>query len=175
MRTQWLVAVTSASLVAICASLPGAAEEHTAKGLTLAVSVPAAGACLTEPTVDPIAPSPVPLEPCGFCTGVDFCPREGVRCSWQGTCEKGPDRCCHYSCQCDATCTSVSQLEEACAIQVPTCPQCPPRTVCQVSYCGAEGIRCTFNNTCGAGGCCNYDCAPDATCTLPDPVPPNAC
>ncbi|MBI3451205.1 MAG: S8 family serine peptidase [Acidobacteria bacterium] len=51
-------------------------------------------------------------------------------------------------------------------------PACGP---CVVSYCAGEGSRCTFNDTCGAGGCCNYTCAPDATCGAPDPCPSGAC
>jgi hypothetical protein len=46
---------------------------------------------------------------------------------------------------------------------------------CEVSYCSGEGVRCTFNNTCGVGGCCNYSCAADPTCLGPDPCPLNAC
>jgi arylsulfatase A-like enzyme len=44
------------------------------------------------------------------------------------------------------------------------------------SYCSGEGVRCTWNGTCGGGGgCCNYSCASDPTCTLPDPCPENMC
>lgn len=47
---------------------------------------------------------------------------------------------------------------------------CPPG-----SYCQEEGIRCTHDGTCGPGGCCNYSCATDWTCTGPDPCPENVC
>jgi hypothetical protein len=53
-----------------------------------------------------------------------------------------------------------------------TIRKCGP---CQVSYCGGESSRCTWNNTCGAGACCNYTCAYDPTCIAPDPIPPGAC
>jgi hypothetical protein len=46
---------------------------------------------------------------------------------------------------------------------------------CVVDYCGAANSRCTFNDTCGAGGCCNYTCSFDPTCTAPDPCPSGAC
>ena len=46
---------------------------------------------------------------------------------------------------------------------------------CVVSYCGGPSSRCTFNNTCGVGACCNYTCNYDPTCTAPDPIPPGAC
>lgn len=51
-------------------------------------------------------------------------------------------------------------------------PQCG---TCQTSYCSEEGVRCTFNSTCGPSGCCNYTCVTDWTCEGPDPCPPNAC
>jgi len=175
MHARRLVAVTSVSLVFLGAPLLGAEGKPTEEELTLPTGVSEAGACVSFPSELSLSPAPIPLQSCGFCGGEDFCPQEGVRCSWQGTCEPGPNHCCNYSCQCDAACTSVSQPEEACSFEVPTCPQCPPRTLCQVSYCGDEGIRCTFSGTCGAGGCCGYDCAPDAGCTAPDPLPPNAC
>jgi hypothetical protein len=55
-------------------------------------------------------------------------------------------------------------------------PQSPPPCgPCVVSFCQGEGGRCTFNDTCGAGGCCHYTCGPDPTCTAADPVPPGAC
>lgn len=163
MKISLCVPVLAAALVASFAALPGTAEAQLP------------GVCAELPAGPPLGSSPVQIQGCGFCSGEDFCPQEGVRCSWLATCTRGPDRCCEYVCECDESCTSVSQPEEACSFVTPTCPECPPRTVCQVSYCGGEGIRCTFDNTCGAGGCCNYACAPDATCTLPDPVPPNAC
>ena len=50
------------------------------------------------------------------------------------------------------------------------CGPCTPS-----SYCLEEGMRCTWNNTCGAGGCCNYTCTVDPSCTLPDPCPENMC
>lgn len=46
---------------------------------------------------------------------------------------------------------------------------------CQASYCSGEGVRCTWNNSCSAGGCCTYTCTSDPSCTLPDPCPGNAC
>jgi hypothetical protein len=46
---------------------------------------------------------------------------------------------------------------------------------CQSSYCSDEGIRCTWNSTCGVNGCCNYTCSADPSCTGPDECPPNAC
>jgi len=50
------------------------------------------------------------------------------------------------------------------------CGPCTPS-----SYCSGEGLRCTWNNTCGAGGCCNYTCTVDPSCTAPDPCPENVC
>jgi hypothetical protein len=174
MRINLSVVVTATSLMVFFGAFAGAAAEPPASWPALA-AIAQAGLCSTSSVALPVAPSPVPVQSCGFCDGGDFCPQAGVRCSYLGTCTSGQNHCCNYSCFCDATCTSVSQNGQACAFQVPSCPTCPPRTLCQVSYCGGEGSRCTFNNTCGAGGCCNYDCAPDATCTLPDPLPQNAC
>jgi len=136
---------------------------------------PPAAICSAPSALLPFGSGPVPVQGCNFCTGEDFCPQSGVRCSFLGTCAKGGNRCCNYGCECDPTCTTVSQPDQVCSYQVPTCPTCPRRTFCQVSYCGGEGIRCTHNGTCGPGGCCNYDCGVDLTCTLPDPLPPNAC
>jgi arylsulfatase A-like enzyme len=50
--------------------------------------------------------------------------------------------------------------------------QCGP---CQVSYCFDVGVRCTWNDTCGAGGCCSYSCASDPTCSTADSCPTGAC
>jgi hypothetical protein len=155
MKNQLFVTVAVASSIVLFASVPAAAEGQ------------APGVCATVPDVLSIGSSPVPLASCGFCSGEDFCPKVGIRCSWQGTCDKGPNHCCNYTCTCDGTCTSVSQLAEACPFQV-------PRVLCQVSYCGSEGIRCVFS-TLGPGCCCGYECGPDPTCILPDPLPPNAC
>lgn len=175
MHTQRWMAVLSVSLVVLYAALPGAAEEQAARESTPTTGAPPAGVCATLPALPFIDPSPVPVQGCGFCSGNDFCPESGVRCTWDGTCDRGSNHCCNYTCECDASCTSVSQPAEACSFQVPDCTGCPPRTLCQTSYCGAEGILCTFNGTCGPGGCCNYDCGPNSSCTLPDPLPPNAC
>jgi hypothetical protein len=176
MRIRLSVTLTLTSFVAFVAAQPGAAGELPAVRPPLAAVAPAASVCSAVPGALSFVPSPKPADSCNFCGGEDFCPQEGVRCSYAGTCTTGHDRCCNYTCVCDASCTSVSQLGQACAFQVPICPPiCPPRTLCQISYCGSEGIRCVFNNTCGTGGCCNYDCGPDATCILPDPLPVNAC
>lgn len=173
MRIHLSAVLTATGLLALFAALPGAAGELPAAWLPLAAVAPAAGVCSAVPGASSLIPSPMPLQGCGFCGGEDFCPQTGVRCSYLGTCTSGPDHCCDYACVCDETCTTVSQLGQACAFQVPPC--CPPRTLCQKSYCGAEEVRCTFDGTCGAGGCCNYTCGPDSSCTLPDPLPPNAC
>lgn len=175
MKIRPSLAVLAASFVVLLASVPAAAEEQSAPGAPDA----AAGApelCSVLPVALPKLPAPSPVASCGFCSGADFCPQSGVRCTWDGSCTHGSSQRCNYTCGCDATCTTVSQVEEACSVEVPVCPpECPRKPVCQASYCGEEGIRCSFNGTCGSGGCCNYDCAPDATCILPDPLPINAC
>ncbi len=175
MKIRPSLAVLAASLVVLLASVPAVAEELAAPGVPTAATGPQE-LCSVLPAALPILPAPVPVSGCGFCSGDDFCPESGVRCTWDGTCDHGQPHCCNYTCECDDTCTSVSQLEEACSIEVPLCPpKCPRTPVCQATYCGDEGIRCNFNGTCGPGGCCNYDCGPDASCILPDPLPINAC
>jgi subtilisin family serine protease len=47
--------------------------------------------------------------------------------------------------------------------------------LCQISYCADEDLRCTWNGSCGATGCCNYSCSVDPTCTGSDPCPTGAC
>ena len=42
------------------------------------------------------------------------------------------------------------------------------------SYCDSVGVRCSQIYT-GPGGCCAFECTPDAMCTAPDPLPPNGC
>lgn len=172
MRIHLSVVVTATSLMTLLAALPGAAGEPPSSWSPLAV-VASAGVCSAPSGGLSLVPPALPLDSCNFCSGEDFCPQAWVRCSYLGTCTQGPDRCCNYACQCDSSCTTVSQPEEACALTIPfgCCPRLP---LCQRSYCGGEGIRCTFNG-CGPGGCCSYGCGPDATCTLPDPLPPNAC
>jgi len=50
--------------------------------------------------------------------------------------------------------------------RAPLCPQ---------SYCSGEEMRCSWEGTCGAGGCCVYECHPDPSCLGPDPCPSGAC
>jgi len=48
--------------------------------------------------------------------------------------------------------------------------------VCTVQYCTGEGVGCQWNNTCGAGGCCNYTCNVSIpSCHGVDPCPSGAC
>jgi hypothetical protein len=48
-------------------------------------------------------------------------------------------------------------------------------SVCQGSYCSGAGERCNAVTACMSGGCCQYTCVPDNSCTTPDPIPDNAC
>jgi hypothetical protein len=131
--------------------------------------------CLLPPSLS--SPEPSPMAPCNFCDQNDFCPQRGVRCSFVA-CTTGPDRCCEYDCVCDITCTTVSSPPaNTCALQIPSgCrdPNCTiggTHTLCVKTFCSETFVRCTWNGTCGASGCCNYDCAPDPTCSGPDPLP----
>lgn len=148
--------------VATAAETPGMADTG-----------PAAAVCVQPPAAanagrEALAAAPL-VKRCGPCL-VAFCPKSGVRCTFASTCGSGG--CCNYTCVCDASCTTVGEAINACDLQVPPCLSCGP---CEASYCAEEGTRCSFNNTCGPGGCCNYECAPDATCTGIDPLPVNAC
>ena len=172
MKLRPSVVFVAASFVLLLAVHSSSAQE-AATGAPVDTFQTSAGACSDLATIFPLRVAPIPAAGCGFCSGADFCPKQGVRCTYQGTCQGGSAHCCEYTCRCDETCTTVSQSAEACTYEVPYC--CSPGTFCQVSYCGSEGIRCTYNGTCGPGGCCGYTCAPDATCILPDPLPPNAC
>ena len=51
---------------------------------------------------------------------------------------------------------------------------CDRPPLCQTDYCDGDGVRCIFSYG-GPGGCCGYECVPDASCPAPDPLPPNAC
>jgi len=51
---------------------------------------------------------------------------------------------------------------------------------CVVNFCSDVGSRCTWNETCGVGGCgynfcCAYECQYDPTCSVAGTPPPNAC
>jgi hypothetical protein len=59
-------------------------------------------------------------------------------------------------------------------------PPPPPCGPCLVSWCTGAGFKCEWTDTCGAGGCCIYDCnVPDPTCQgadlCPDDPPPCNC
>lgn len=174
MKDQWIQAFGIAVAAIVLTALPASADENQGSAAAGPAPVAGIGAC-GGPASDTV-PEPIFLGgKCMFCESspASFKPRFGEICDYAGTCEQGSNSCCNYTCRCGVSDGGDPVPAAACLpLNDPGC--CPQGSqVCEVSYCGNEGVRCVANG-CGVG-CCLYGCGPDPTCTAPDPIPSTAC